>query len=619
MSEQAWQAAIHHDGSAVYVGAWAEHRIGNTITVRLRTAKDTPIDRIYLRTIPDGEQVRLPMTRRDPDPAAVAAWWEVELPLIMPRTNYRFLIIADDAQWWYAGNGITHHNPTDATDFTILANYAAPDWVQQTVFYQIFPDRFADGDPTNNVRTNEYVLYDKPAVARAWDELPTKGSHEFFGGDLPGITQHLDYLHDLGVSALYLNPVFVANSNHKYDVIDYRHVDPHFGGDGALVALRRGLTERGMHYILDIVPNHTGSEHQWFVDALADPNAPSAGYYTIRKRPDDYESWLGVPSLPKLNYSSLALRAEMYEGANGIMRYWLQSPFGADGWRIDVANMLGRQGETQLGHKIGRAIRRAVKEVNPQAYMLGENFFDGTPHLQGEELDATMNYQGFSHPMMAWLRPGDAVMPNAPSWWYAFKLPTEALAAQWQAFRAAMPWQVATQQFNTLSTHDVPRIINVLDGDMARVRVATGLLFTYVGVPSVYYGDEIGMEGGHDPDNRRPMRWNEADWNHDLRNLYKTLIRLRRTSPALCGGGFQLLLAEGDTLAYQREAADDRIIVVARREGTDARDVLVAQASVADGTVFKEIIGGGRATVAGGALPIAATTQPDIQVWRQTS
>lgn len=609
----AWTATIHHDGSPRYL-TMGEAALGTTVTLRLRAGLDAPIERLFLRTAPDGEQALAEMHPTFHD--TVCRWWEIAIPLQMLRTSYRFLLMTSVGSWWYAAAGLTRHTPNDATDFKLLAHHYAPPWVRDSVFYQIFPDRFADGDPSNNVRDGEYSIYDRPTIARQWGELPrggeAGGSREFFGGDLQGIAQKLGYLEELGVSALYLNPIFTSPSNHKYDVADYRHVDPHLGGDAALIELREALDERGMRVLLDIVPNHCGALHPWFQAARADPYAASAEFFTFHHHPDDYESWLGVKSLPKLNYRSEQLRHEMYAGPNAIMRYWMRSPFRIDGWRIDVANMLARQGETQLGHKIGRALRRALKSESLQAYLIGEHFYDGTPHLQGDELDASMNYQGFTFPLWRWLSGFELTEPCADP----TLLPTEALAAQWNTFMAAIPWQIATQQFNLLGSHDTPRILTIVGENSALSTIATTLLMTYPGVPCIYYGDEIGMTGGADPECRRCMDWNPKRWFREPRPLYRMLIRLRRTAPALRYGGYQLLYAAGDTLAYQREASEERLIIIARRADDGLAALPVRHAGLADGVYLHELISGTRAKVEAGQLPLDKLPPIGAQIWR---
>jgi alpha-glucosidase len=607
-----WTHSIHHDGSPGYVQT-AGPQLGATARIRLRVGREVPVEAAFLRSCPDGEESVVAM---QPDGAdTVCRWWRVELPVRMLRTGYRFLLRTSAGNRWYNAAGVLEHYPTDANDFKLLAEARAPAWVRDSVFYQIFPDRFADGDPSNNVRSGAYRYGGKPVVARPWGAPPdkTNGSREFFGGDLQGITRRLAYLEDLGVNALYLNPIFAAPSNHKYDVASYEQVDPHLGGEPALAELRAALSARAMRLMLDIVPNHCGATHPWFLAAQANAQAPEAEFFTFIRHPDQYESWLGVSTLPKLDYRSERLRELMYAGPEAIMRRWLRPPYSIDGWRIDVANMLGRQGPHNLGHKIGRGIRRALKAERPEAYLLGEHFFDGTPHLQGDELDATMNYQGFTFPVWRWL--GGAEPPVA--WADPQPFSTQQLAAQWAAFRAAIPWQIAIQQFNLLGSHDTPRLRSILGGDLGRVRVAAALLFSYPGVPCVYYGDELGLEGMGDPDCRRCMPWDEAAWDHDLRAWFQRLARLRRTAPALRWGGFQLLYAAGDTLAFQREAPEERLIVVARRADDGLRALPVRHGGLADGAHLTELLGGTEASVVSGMLPLVGLSAPGAQIWRQ--
>ncbi len=608
-----WSHSIHHDGSSRYVQR-AGLAVGDSARLWLRVAADAPVEGVYLRTCPDGEEAIVAMEPVGVE--GVCRWWQVSLRLTMRRTGYRFLLRTREGNRWYNAAGVWMHNPTDANDFVLLAGYEEPAWVRDSVFYQIFPDRFADGDPTNNVRDGEHLCYGRPVAARPWGAPPRKshGSCEFYGGDLQGIIERLDYLQDLGVTALYLNPIFVAPSSHKYDVADYSQVDPHFGGNAALARLREALSAREMRLVLDIAPNHCGSTHPWFQAALADPQAPEAEFFTFHRHPDDYECWLGVRSLPKLNYRSERLRDLMYAGPDALMRQWMRPPYRIDGWRIDVANMLGRQGPWNLGHKLGRGIRRAVKSENPAAYLLGEHFFDGTPHLQGDELDATMNYQGFTFPVWSWLGGSGAQKP----WSDPHPLPTAAMAAQLAAFRAAAPWQIAVQQFNLLGSHDTARVRSVLEHDQRRLRVAVVLLFTYPGVPCIYYGDEVGLSGNGDPESRRTMPWNEGEWDHDLRAFYQRLARLRRASPALRQGGFQLLYATGHTLAYLRETPDERLIVVARRGDDGLAALPVRHGGLPDGVRLREILSGVETTVQDGWLPLTGLPAAGAQIWQET-
>ncbi len=621
MSPPSWTASVHHDGSPRYVSTQSGN-IGTAIQLRLRAGLAAPIRAVFLRTCPDGEQAMTPLQRRADD--AACQWWEGAVTLLTPRTNYRFLLSTSDGVWTLNAAGILRHTPGDHDDFVLLADYAAPDWVREAVFYQIFPDRFCDGEPASNVRTGEYTVHRHATVAREWGAEPARhgsggaGSAEFFGGDLPGITQRLGYLNDLGVTALYLTPVFVSPSNHKYDVEDFDHVDPHFGGDAALVALRQALDARGMRLMLDIVPNHCSNTHPWFLAAQADSQAPTAEFFSFgADYPHGYATWLNVRSLAKLNYRSQRLREVMYAGSDAIMRRWLRPPYRIDGWRMDVANMLGRQGTTQLGHAVIQGIRAAVKAEAPETYLLGENFFDGTPQLQGDELDATMNYQGFMFPVMRWLAPADPELLEGRPYADPVPLPTAAVAAQWHANLAAIPWVVALQQFNLLGSHDTPRALTALGGDSNRLRVAAALLFTFPGVPCIFYGDEVGLSGGPAPACRVCMPWEPTAWDTDLRAWYMQLIDLRRHSSALQSGGFQLLLAAEHTLAFAREAPGEHLIIVAKRAPDDITTLPVAPASLPDGTRLDEIITNHASTVAGGLLPLLPPRAgADIQIWR---
>jgi alpha-glucosidase len=606
-----WTHTVHHDSSPYYL----KENENGTKTVRLRTGVEAPIEQVFIRTAPDGEQKMTPMVRGGSD--GVCQWWEGELHEAMPRTHYRFFLMTPQGGWWLTAAGVVRHTPTDGTDFKWIANFDTPEWVRDGVFYQIFPDRFADGDPSNNVMEGEYLAYGRPVVARQWGEAPNpkQGGIEFFGGDLQGIIEKLPYLQELGVTALYLNPIFTAPSNHKYDVADYENVDPHLGGNEGLVALRQALDERGMHLILDLVPNHCGSTHDWFREAMADRNAPTADFFTFHGE-DDYEKWLGVPSLPKLNYRSETLREVMYAGENAIMRKWLRPPYRIDGWRLDVANMLARQGDSQLGHKVGRGMRRAIKGEFPDSFLLGENFFDASPHLQGEELDAAMNYRGFTFPVLQWLAGWEFGSQMQAAWADTYRLPTSALAEQWQAYRAAIPWQIAIHQFNLLGSHDTARVLSVVQEDEGLAKVAATLLFTYPGVPSVYYGDEIGLRGTGDPSVRGCMPWDESAWNHDLRGFYQSLIRLRRTAPVLRWGGFQLLYADRETVAFLREAAEEKLIVVARRADDGLEAVSVLTGGIADGTRFRDELSGAETTISNGMLPLTNLASVGAQVWR---
>ncbi len=612
-----WLLSIHHDGSPNYLSNPVPAP-GERVRVRLRAGLEAPLRRVFLRTEPDGEQAFTLMVEGAVAPPA--RWFEADLLVCEPVAHYRFVLEAEDGVYWFSAAGPSDHDPLDQTDFRLVPGFSPPPWARGSVFYQVFVDRFASGDAASAPRAEEYTYGGARPRTFAWEEPP--GDHAFplvfYGGDLPGLASRLDHLEKrLGVNGLYLTPVFTSPSNHRYDVSDYGQVDPHLGGDRALVALRKELDRRGMRYLLDVVPNHAGYAHPWFTAARADAAAPEAAFFSFSRHPDAYFTWLGVWSLPKLDYRSEELRQRMISGPGSVIRRWLEPPFSADGWRVDVANMLGRQGEVQLGPEVARLLRHAVKEANPAAWLIGENWFDASQQLQGDQYDGMMNYGGFTFPLWHWLRGYEQEVHGAartsitgPAW------STAALAGAWRSRRAAIPWMAALHQYNLLGSHDVSRIRTRVGGSDALHRLAVALLLTYPGVPGLYYGDEIGMEDAPGLAQRGCMVWDESRWNRELLDYHRDLVRLRRSSAALREGGFQVLAVEEDTLVFQREHPEGRVLTVGHRgeRPRPAGELPVAHGGLPDGTLFIERLSGAEAVVKGGRLPLPEQPQ-GASIW----
>jgi alpha-glucosidase len=609
MTHSEWTAGVHHDGSARYVSEPLP-KLGQLVRLKLRAPSGAPIIRAFIRTAPDGENHLAPMQRTADD--GVLQWWEGDLHVSMPKNHYRFKLITESGEAYHLNAaGISRVDRPDWFDFRIVADFQAPTWVYSSVFYEIFPDRFYNGDPELTPKPGEWTYRNFPVSNQAWGELPKpykdSGNVNFYGGDLPGIAQKLDYLEELGVNAIYLTPIFVSTSNHRYDVSDFYHIDPHLGGDDGLAALRTALDAKKFRLILDITLNHCGFQNHWFTDAQKDLNSPTAEFFTFYQNdPNQYASWLGVRSLPKLNYRSEKLRAAMWGDEDSVMRRWLRAPYRIDGWRLDVANMQGKQGPYQLGHKIGRALRKAVKAENPDAYIFGEHFYDGTPHLQGDELDASMNYAGFTFALWQWLSGRENGLEWRPDSVDTQLLPAEDMAAQWTSYRAAIPYAIQLQQFLLLDSHDTARVSMKMGGDKALIKLAAFMQMTYPGVPCVYYGDEIGLEGGVDPDNRRTMPWDRAEWDQEMLAHYKKIIHLRRTQTALQTGGFQQLYAQDGLVSFLREATDQRLLVVGYR-GAETRAMHwlpIWQAGFREGAKLVDLLSGKEYTVSEGAITL---------------
>ncbi|RMG71757.1 MAG: maltodextrin glucosidase [Chloroflexi bacterium] len=609
---------IHHDGSAVYVSNPLP-KLGETVELRLRVPQDAGVLRVFIRSTPDGEEHWEAMEKAESD--QVSDFWVGSLKITMPVNPYCFKLISENGGYYYNALGLFPHDMPDVYKFKLLANWDAPEWVLGSVFYQIFPDRFCNGDPSLNPKDGEWSYKGKAVKLRQWGEPPLpwteSGSLDFYGGDLVGIQQKLDYLQELGVNAIYLNPIFKSLSNHRYNIDDFFQVDEHLGGNEALVALSDAMHARDMRIVLDLTPNHTSNTHPWFTAAQKDPNAETADFYTFYNRPDDYLAWLDVPTLPKLNYSSQKLRDWMYRNDDSVMRYWLKAPYNIDGWRLDVYNMTAKQGALQLSKSVGQEMRQAVKAEKPEAYLFGEHFFDGTPHLQGDELDATMNYRGFNIPLWHWLAGYDNGTEWRPETVDHRHLSSEALVGQLKQFAAVIPWVITRQQFNQLCSHDTTRILNIVKGDKALVKLGVAMLMTYPGVPCVYYGDEIGMPGGKDPDNRRTMPWDEAEWDHDLLTFYKRIIRLRRTAPALIEGGLQHLYAQGGLWVFLRESKAQRLVIVGYRGDDTLNDVMIPlrHGGIADGTELVDLLGNMSACVEQGGVRIHTIKHGDAFIF----
>jgi alpha-glucosidase len=274
---------------------------------------------------------------------------------------------------------------------------------------------------------------------------------------------------------------------------------------------------------------------------------------------------------------------------------------------LDVANMTGNYRQHQLDTEVWQEMRQAIKEENPNAYMMGEYFQDSSPHLQGDGLDASMNYSGFNTPTRRWLGKGDLGVEEDKDFGDTTRFPTESLALQWQQYMTAIPYVIALQQFNQIGSHDISRPLWVTDGDKQLVKVGTALLMGFPGTPCIYYADEIGMDGGHDPDNRRCMPWDDREWDKDMRAFHQQVIAIRKQSHALQHGGFQMLYAEGDLIAFQRQSLQEQMIVVAYR-GNDHMPAVtldMVKANIADGTTLTDLLTNTQYTVADGQLTLA--------------
>lgn len=538
----------------------------------------------------DGQPAAVEMARSGGD--GRFAYWEAVIQPRSPRLTYSFAFRTRDGKIvYFTEHGIEHtveEMDRWSLDLTAHTPHEVPAWAQGAVIYQIFPDRFRNGDPAND-----------PPGAAPWGTAPRW--RDFQGGDLAGITEKVPYLADLGVDIVYLNPIFTSPSTHKYDCSDYLHVDPGFGGNAALHELVDALHGRGMKLILDASFNHCSPRFFAFQDLLK--HGPASRYrdwFTVREWPvhvkyrpnlapdfsDDatraaytawrlelpqrtgvpvvevadsdgpfldptYLAWMGVLDMPKLNQHNPETRQYFLD----VARYWLRE-FGIDGWRMDVAR--------HVTPDFWLDFRAACRSVRPDAYLIAEIWGNTAPWLQGDRFDATMNYF-FQDLCTGYFAKADLDTPS-------FVDGIEQMLAMYSS-------QVTSANHNLLSSHDVPRFRHEAGEDAARLRLATFFQLTLPGAPGLYYGDEIGMTGADDPDCRRAFPWDAPEtWDREMLGSVRALTRLRKAHGSLRLGDWRAVWQGGDAFAFVRTHEEERVLVVVNRGQAIERLVLPVRA-----------------------------------------
>ena len=611
------KAALFCDGTEGYVYP-PEPKENELVTLRFRTAKDDA-DRVGLVTSADTYVMEKECTQGEFD------YYTFETRLGEEPFRYCFEVQSGTEKYYYGRCGISREI-LEYYNFVVVPGFSTPDWAKGAVMYQIFTDRFYNGDKSNDVETNEYYyIGDYSRRVTNWDKYPANmGVREFYGGDLQGVMDKLDYLQELGVEVVYFNPLFVSPSNHKYDIQDYDYIDPHYGkivDDGGevlpdgvtdnsqatkykkrttglknleasnelFIKLVEELHRRGMKVILDGVFNHCGSFNKWMdreriyegekdyePGAYISADSPYRSYFRFFKEgPENwpyngnYDGWWGHDTLPKLNYED-SVKLENY--ILYIGRKWVSPPYNVDGWRLDVAADLGRSNE--YNHDFWKKFRTAVKDANPSALILAEHYGDPSDWLKGDEWDTVMNYDAFMEPVTWFLTGMEKHSDEA----------REELLGNIDNFIGSMAHHMSNMltpslqvAMNELSNHDHSRFLTRTNHMVGRVehlgpeaaneyvnkavmREAVVMQMTWVGAPTVYYGDEAGVCGFTDPDNRRTYPWGHED--QELIAFHKEAIRIHKEHPALKTGSLKILGGEENILSYARFKGHDRIIVV---------------------------------------------------------
>lgn len=571
----------HNSRETLYRAPSGAQPCGTEVILRLRVAGDAP-DQVLLRTW-NGTERFYPMTPCEADASLFET--TVTLPGEPCLFWYDFHVWRQGEFFWYGnaqdglgGEGAPVWGSARSFQITVYdPAYRVPEWTRGAVFYQIFPDRFrTDREAKKRADGRSLLKWSDPVPYRADPETGDHQATDFYGGSLRGIREKLPYLRDLGVTALYLNPCFEATSNHRYDTLDWKKIDPLLGDEADFEALCAEAKKQGMRVILDGVFSHAGALHPKFLEARASRDAKSFDWFIFNAWPDDYKCWWGFRNLPELDKNNPEVRRSFLEGENAVVPLWIRR--GSGGWRLDVAD--------ELPMDYLRQLRAAAREADPDAFVLGEVWEDASHKVSygemrcyclGDTLDGVMNYP----------------LREAALDYLTFRTPASAFVRRMESLYENYPAPFARGLMNLMGSHDRPRTLNVLcgaDGETLpraergklrltarqretgrqRLKMLLWLVCAMPGMPCIYYGDEAGMEGATDPFNRAPFPWGSED--ADLQAFFRQTLAARKGCAAFADGSLSLCAPDDDLLCIQREAAHGRAWVALNR-GARARKV----------------------------------------------
>ena len=614
--------ALFSDGTEFY-RCPSEPDPYDRVRLRLRCAREN-LDAVIL--VFNDERIEMEKLYND----RLFDYYETFVQLGTEQVFYYFEIHCGQMVCYYNNVGLCN-SVEEYYNFTMTPGFHTPDWAKGAIFYQIYVDRFYNGDRSNDVEDNEYIyIGEGTSKVTDWNKYPAAmGVREFYGGDIAGVMQKLDYLQDLGVEVIYLNPIFVSPSNHKYDIQDYDYVDPHFGrivkDEGELLqkdeqgnwksdpdypnkaasryicrvtdkenleASNRLFAEfveevhrRGMKVILDGVFNHCGSFNKWLdreciyenaegyeKGAFVSEDSPYNTFFKFREHQwpynPHYDGWWGHDTLPKLNYEE---SPALFDYIMHVGRKWVSPPYNVDGWRLDVAADLGQSGE--YNHYFWKEFRRNVKEANPNALILAEHYGDPTEWLKGDEWDTVMNYDAFMEPL-TWFLTG--VEKHSDEYRQDQLGNPDSFFGSMRHFMTRFHTQSLQVAMNELSNHDHSRFLTRTNRkvgrtaylgpeaanegvDKAIMRLAVMIQMTWPGAPTIYYGDEAGLCGWTDPDNRRAYPWGRED--QDLIDFHKEIIRVHKDYQAMKTGSIMFLHGQYQFISYGRFNEQDKFVI----------------------------------------------------------
>ncbi len=535
------------------------------ICLKARVLQNEDITCLDLFYLHDGDEIKLPLIKSSSD--GYDNW---QCKFLLPKTtddnlfSYRFIVTTHRHQFFWGAAGFYKYSLSTLNNFKYYYSSRQPQWLENSVMYHIFIDRF-DKSPSASHQNS------------LWGDKPDNTVEQFFGGDIKGIENKLDYLVDLGVNTLCLTPIFEALTNHKYDTQDYYNIARCFGGNEVFEQFIAACKKINMRVILDGVFNHVGADSQWFnraelyntVGAFQSEKSTYHDYFYFAQHPDKYAMFWQEKSLPKLNYQSQPLKDEIYQNDNSIVKHWLKGENKTDGWRLDACCMLGKHKQFQQNSQILTELYSSAKEQAPDSYIFGEHPFDPTEIIPFKHLDGITNYAGFYSPIRYWLN--DNIDFSVTDFDHALK-----------EFRVVMGYQFTLSSKTFLGNHDKPRLFTELNGDISKYLTALTFLFTYPGVPTLYYGEEIALASDYEMDNhnegdsRLCMRWNDwSDINKEIIRQTKQLIQLYKSSLALKKGHFKTLYCKDEIIVYVRAYQDQCVIVVLSKNDKNCNQTLL--------------------------------------------
>ena len=531
------KSAIEHKSYSNYAFPIDE----NTLKIRLKAAKNDleSVKIIYgTRFVFDGREPLKTKEMKLKTSSKVNDFFETTIELEDPRFRYHFLLDDGENKSWYNEKGFSKNRPRGGKSgffqYSLITEddlLDRPEWLDEAVVYQIFPERFNNGNDELD-----------PDNLKKWGELPKRDS--FFGGDLQGIYEKLDYLEDLGINTIYLTPIFESLSNHKYNIDDYLKIDEHFGDEEIFEKLVNKAHDKDMKIILDAVFNHSGFNFFAFEDLRKNgEDSKYKNWYIYdslplqTEIPVNYETFArNIPNLPKLNTANKEVQDYLLK----VTEYWMKN-FDIDGWRLDVAD--------EVDPSFWRRFRKKVKSLDKDAYIIGEVWHSGMKWLQGNQFDAIMNYS-FTEAVIDFIA-RDKIGPSEFD---------NRLTINRMNYRE----DIANSLLNLLDSHDTPRILRHCNEDKNKMKLAVLIQMTYPGVPMILYGDELGLTGGDDPDSRRCMPWNNNQADYNLRDFYKSLIKIRKNNEILQKGDFETFVIEEakNIYSFKRILDSEEIIVI---------------------------------------------------------